>query len=106
MKVLLFYLNLNKKQLKFSIAETYGHQFLHHNAPSILTSEYWFRLFKIDDFGMKDVKAEMFEVTKLKQLLNEDSCQTSKILGLTQQAISLHLECNGKLLKGTILGAI
>uniref|UniRef100_G1Q736 Mos1 transposase HTH domain-containing protein n=1 Tax=Myotis lucifugus TaxID=59463 RepID=G1Q736_MYOLU len=84
------------------LQEAYG-----EHAPSQDTCERWFKLFKSDDFDVKNKECpsqpKKFEDQQLQALLDEDVCQTqnqlAERLNVAQQTISNCLQAMGKILK-------
>ncbi|EGI66625.1 Mariner Mos1 transposase, partial [Acromyrmex echinatior] len=99
-EVLIFCFNMKKSAAEAHrmLSNTYG-----ETAISERTCREWFQRFKNGDFDVEDRhsggREKVFEDAELETLLDQDSCQNQKELGVTQQAISKRLKVMGMIQK-------
>jgi len=91
-EVLIFCFNWKKSAAKAHrmLVEVYG-----DTAPTNKSCREWFRRFKDEDFSVEDKprfgQPKKFKDKKLEALLEEDQSQMCRIIGGTQQAVSVRL---------------
>jgi len=79
------------------------------NAVSHTTCKRWYQIFRQGDFSLEDEpragRPQNIETDKLQALLDINSAQTEKELGVTQQAISVRLHTMDKDSEGRQMGS-